>query len=67
MSLPCLAFSREPFCIGAAAGRPPTAPSGRGVTRAIPLFLRPERPSGLLLVYLVVYRGQGRLSLIFKP
>ncbi len=82
MSLPCLAFSREPLCIGAAAGRRPdrsrqsgrgaggappfppgaaprTAPGRRGGPRETPLFRRLERLGGLLLVYLVVYRGQG--------
>ncbi len=37
MSLPCLAFYREPFRIGAAAGwRPGPLQAGRGVTRADP-------------------------------
>ena len=38
MCLPCLAFSREPFCIGVAAGCATTAPGGRG------LKVRDKRP-----------------------
>ena len=47
MSLPCLAFSPEPLCIGAAAGRRPDRFRRSGVTRATPPSGRLERPGRL--------------------
>ena len=62
MSLPCLAFSREPLCIGAAAGRRPGRTKRSGRDASAPLFRRLVWPSGLLLVYLVVHHGQWSLA-----